>query len=63
MLEYIEVFLNLGRKTEDPGTLYQCLLVLKTVEGYMDKEQWKIYQLLQGRYDEQKKEAQKGRYR
>lgn len=63
MLEYIEAFLDLGQKAEDPGVLYYCLVTLKTTESYMNAEQWKIYQLLQKRYDVQKKDAQKGRNR
>lgn len=63
MLEYIEAFLDLGQKAEDPGMLYQCLIALKTTENYMNEEQWKIYQLLQEQYDVKKKEAQKGKYR
>lgn len=63
MLEYIEAFLHLGQKAEDPGALYYCLVVLRTTEGYMTEAQWKVYQVLQERYDEQKKEARKGRYR
>lgn len=63
MIEYIDVFLDLGQKAEDPGALYYCLVTLKTTENYMNEEQWKIYQLLQERYDVQKKDAQKGRYR
>ena len=51
MIEYIKAFLDLARKTEDPGELYHCLLVLKTTEGYMNEAQWQLYTLLKERQD------------